>query len=105
MFSEPESYLDDQTTSCRVVATGPIQGIGTSTTSDEGHHVTLVHIVLPDGTVELRAKQVSGADQFKQAACVDTFTFIESIRVVGATGVRAVNVTGHVSLDGGSAAT
>jgi len=88
-FTIVARFSNDQTTSCRVVATGPIQGAGTCTTSFEDDNVTLVHIVLPNGTVELRAEQVSGTDQFNQAACIGTFTFIENTRIVGGTGAYA----------------
>lgn len=88
-FTIVAKFANDETVACRVVATGPIQGTGTCTTSDEGHNVTLIHIVLPNGTVELRAKEVSSTDQFNQAACVATFSFKENFRIVDGTGSYA----------------
>lgn len=84
---------DDTATSCQVVATGPIRGTGTCTITDVSNTVTLVHIVLPGGTVDLRAKQFDSTDNFTPEACVDQFTFQERFTIVGGTGAFA-NATG-----------
>ncbi|MGI8776256.1 MAG: hypothetical protein ACR2LJ_02460 [Acidimicrobiales bacterium] len=86
-------FNGNDTASCRVIATGPIQGVGTCTTTDVSNNVTDVHLILPGGTVDLRARQFGGTDSFNQQACVDTFTFKENFRVTGGTGAFA-GVTG-----------
>jgi hypothetical protein len=84
----------DTTTSCQAVATGPITGVGTCTTTDLGPNTTLVHVMLPNGTVDIKARQVSSSDQFSPTACVDRFTFREKFTVTGGTGAYA-GATGH----------
>lgn len=88
-FTIAARFGPDNTTSCQVVATGPIHGTGTCTITDVSNTVTLVHIVLPGGTVDLRAKQFNGTDNFNQRACVDQFTFQERFTILGGTGAFA----------------
>ncbi|MDQ6797158.1 MAG: hypothetical protein M3011_03870 [Actinomycetota bacterium] len=76
-------------TSCQVVATGPIQGTGTCTIDEVSNIVTIIHVMLPNGTVDIRAKETKSTDQFNEAACVDTFTFTENFRITGGTGAYA----------------
>jgi hypothetical protein len=87
-------------TSCQVVATGPIHGSGTCTVTDVSNKVTLIHIVLPNGTVDLRAKEFASTDTFTRKACLDQFTFQENFTIVGGTGAFA-NATGS-GTDSGS---
>ncbi len=83
----------NDTTSCQVIATGPIQGRGSCTISDDVGGVTDIHLILPGGTVDLRATEFDSTDNFNQQACVDTFTFKEHIQITGGTGAYA-GVTG-----------
>ncbi len=83
----------NDTSVCRVIATGPIQGTGTCTTTDVSDKVTDVHLLLPGGTVDLRATEFDSTDNFNQQTCSDTFTFKEHFRITGGTGTYA-GVTG-----------
>ncbi len=93
-------FNGNDTTSCTVIATGPIQGAGTCTITDVSNNVTDVHLMLPGGTVDLRARQFDGTDDFNQQACLDKFTFKENFRITGGTGAYA-GTTGS-GIDSGS---
>ncbi len=93
-------FTGNDTTSCQVIATGPIHGTGTCTTTQVTNTVTDVHIILPGGTVDLRARQFDGTDNFNLQACLDKFTFKENFRITGGTGAYA-GTTGS-GIDSGS---
>jgi hypothetical protein len=76
-------------TSCRVAATGPVSGAGTCTVDQVSETVTVVHLLLPGGTVDLTATQTENSDQFNPQTCVGRFTFTESWEITGATGAYA----------------
>jgi len=77
------------TNRCKVVASGPIQGTGTCTVDDTSETVTVIHLMLPKGTVEITATEVQSSDQFNEAACVDRFSFRETFEITGGTGAYA----------------
>ncbi len=88
-FTVTARFAGNTTTSCRVVATGPIRGAGTCTVDQVSETVTILHFMLPNGTVDLRFKQTQSSDNFNEAACVDTFSFTETFKITGGTGAYA----------------
>jgi len=82
-------FAETGNTACRVVATGPIQGAGTCTVDQVSDTVTILHLTLADGTVDLKFNQVQSSDHFNEAACTDTFSFRETFKITRGTGAFA----------------
>lgn len=75
--------------SCQVAAAGPISGVGTCVLDEQSEEVTVVHVTLPTGTLELTVTNVEHSSQFNQQACVFRFTETETFTITGGTGAYA----------------
>jgi hypothetical protein len=92
-FTFIANFSGDQTT-CRVIATGPITGVGTCDPEDVTDNVTVIHVTLPNGAFDVTVTTLSETDNLNQQACVDRFTNSESFVVSGVSGAYA-NATGN----------
>jgi hypothetical protein len=70
---------------CMAVATGVITGVGTCTLV-QGPDVTDVHIVLPDGTLDVHVVVTNSVEDFNAQACVYRFTDTETYTITGGSG-------------------
>ena len=67
----------------RVIATGPIRGVGTfEETEDED----VVRFVFKNGTVTLNAPSEDESEEFNERTCSGSFTFSGSFQIIDATG-------------------
>lgn len=71
---------------CMAVATGVITGVGSCTLEQPSPGVTNVHIVLPDGTLEVHVEATNHVEDFNAQACVFRFTDTETYTLTGLSG-------------------
>lgn len=70
---------------CRVVAAGPITGVGTCQVEDLGDQ-RIVHVFLPRGEFDFTPTTMSVSDNFNEQACVDRFTSVATFELTGRSG-------------------
>ena len=73
---------------CRVVAAGPITGVGGCQVEELGDQ-RIVHVFLPRGDVDITPTTVSASDNFNEQACVDRFTSVVTFELTGVSGAYA----------------
>jgi len=88
-FTIVARFAETGNTACRIVAVGPIRGTGTCTVDQVSETVTILHVTLPGGTVDLKLKEFQSSDDINEQACIDNFTFKETLKVTGGTGAYA----------------
>jgi hypothetical protein len=68
----------------RVVAAGPIRGVGIFefSVSDED----VVTFVFPDGSITLDAPETGGSEDFNERTCSGSFTFSGTFEIIDGTG-------------------
>jgi hypothetical protein len=76
-----------------VVATGRITGVGTCTLEQPSPGVTIVHVILPDGTLDIDVTTINHVGEFDDQACVFRFTDTETYTITGRSGAY-VGATG-----------
>lgn len=80
-------------TACTVVATGRITGVGTCTLDQPSPGVTIVHVILPDGRLDIDVTTINHVGEFNDQACVFRFTDTETYTITGRSGAY-VGATG-----------
>ena len=72
--------------SCRVVAAGPITGVGTCQVEDAADGQRVVHVFLPGGSFDINVTTVTESDDFNEQACLERFTSVSTFELTGVSG-------------------
>src|SRR5436309_1283644 len=75
--------------SCTVVASGPISGVGSCVLEEQSEEVAVLHITLPNGTLDVTTTVTSHESQFNPTACVFQFTEADTFTIAGWSGAYA----------------
>jgi hypothetical protein len=74
---------------CTAVASGPISGVGPCVLEEHSGGIAVLHITLPNGTLNLNTLVQSGESQFDPTTCVFRFTETDTFLIAGRSGTYA----------------